>query len=407
MEASFFTTNRRNLLEKLEPGSFVAVAGFGSMQRDVDEPFAFQQDANFWYLTGVEEPNWQLFIDVDSGEEWLVAPHLNRYHTTFSGGLTSEEAIARAGVAHVIDATQGRELLQKLLNKKKRVCTVVPPSTRVYGFQTNPGPRKLLAKLKGVERVDIRPVLGRLRGVKRLEEIAAIQAAVDITVEGIMAVLHQLKTYKNECEADATLYYEFRRRGATHGFDPIVASGEKTCILHSPQANDPLRDWLLLDVGARMHGYSADITRTVPLHPPTDRWVQVYEAVERMHDHFETILKPGASVRDTLMKDAYPFVGEEMVKLGLLTKPLLDQDHVFKFMPHGITHGLGIDVHDPLGRPETFQEGMVLTNEVGVYIPEEGFGIRIENDCVITSDGVRNLAAKLPIDLPTLVKMIY
>lgn len=107
------------------------------------------------------------------------------------------------------------------------------------------------------------------------------------------------------------------------------------------------------------------------------------------------------------MKDAYPFVGEEMVKLGLLKKPLLDHDHVFKFMPHGITHGLGIDVHDPLGRAEVFQEGMVLTNEVGVYIPDEGFGIRIENDMVITSDGARNMASKLPIDLAELTKMVY
>src|SRR5262249_16291916 len=144
---------------------------------------------------------------------------------------------------------------------------------------------------------------------------------------------------------------------------------------HSKASNDPLEGWLLLDVGARVHNYTADITRTIPLRQPTDRELEVYQAVQRMHDHFLEILKPGTNPRDVLMKDAYPFVGEQMVKLGVLKKPLLDHKHVFKFMPHGITHGLGIDTHDPLGRPETFAPGMVLTDEVGVYIPDEGIGI--------------------------------
>lgn len=407
MHADFFAANRRRLLEELEPHSFVALAGFGSMQRDVDQPFPFQQDGGFWYLTGVEEPDWQLFIDTDSGEEWLVAPHLNRYHEAFSGGMTPAEATRRTGVTNIVPKKDARVLLQKLLGTKKRAYTVKPQSTRVYGFQVNPGPRKLIAQLKGVEVVDMRLPLAKLRAIKQPAEIEAIQAAVDVTVESLLALLPELKQYKHEYEADAKLYYEFRRRGAIHGFEPIVASGSKTCILHAPAANDPLRDWLLLDVGARVNGYSADITRTIPLHTPTDRQIQIYEAVQRMHDHFERTVKPGALVRDVLMKDAYPFVGEEMVKLGLIKTPKLDQDHVFKFMPHGITHGLGIDVHDPLGRPETFQEGMVLTNEVGVYIREEGFGVRIENDMVITKDGARNMAAKLPIGLERLASVVY
>lgn len=407
MDAQFFTANRKRLLKKLEPGSFVALAGFGDMQRDVDQPFSFLQESNFWYLTGIEESGWQLFLDVDSGEEWLVAPHLNYYHTIFDGGLTSEQAIRQTGVAHVVSQAEGRTLLQKLLQKKKRAYALKPASTRIYGFQNNAAPRKLYAQLKAVERIDVRPVCAKLRAIKQPAEIAAIQDAVDITVEGIMAVMRELKGYAHEYEADAKLYYEFRRRGAIHGFDPIVASGVKTCIMHSPAANDPLKDWLLLDVGARVRGYTADITRTIPLHPPTERHIQVYEAVERMHDHFERLVKPNASVYDTLIKDAYPFVGEEMVRLGLIKKPRLNRDSIFKFMPHAISHGLGIDAHDPLGRPETFQENMVLTNEVGVYIPEEGFGVRIENDMVITKDGARNMSPKLPISLTSLAKMVY
>jgi Xaa-Pro aminopeptidase len=376
------------------------------MQRDVDEPFAYQQESNFWYLTGIEEPEWVLVIDVDNGDEWLIAPKQNRYQLAFEGQASLEAASKRSGVAKVLTKEAGADALKKLLAQKKQVYSLVPRSRRIYGFQPNAAPRKLLRQLKGPKLVDVGPLLAKQRAIKQPAEIKAIQAAVDVTVDGLLAVFKDLKAFSFEYEIDAKLYYEFRRRGAIHGFDPIVASGHKTCVMHSPAANDPLNDWLLLDVGARVHGYSADITRTIPLKEPTDRQRKVYEAVQRMHDHFLGLLKPGANVKDVLMKDAYPFVGEEMVKLGLIKKPLLNEQNVFKYMPHGITHGLGVDIHDPLGRPEVFQEGMVLTDEVGVYIPEEGFGVRIENDLVITKDGVRNMAARLPIALDEL-KMLY
>lgn len=407
MEASYFTANRRRLREVLEPDSFIAMGGFIGMQRDVDQPYEFQQDSNFWYLTGVQEPDYQLLIDVDTGEEWLLAPILNSYAQSFLGGLTAEQAAACSGIKNVVPKKEGKALLAKLLASKKRAYTVKPADTRVYGFQQNPGPKRMIAQLKNTEITDARLPLAKLRAIKQPAEITAIQHAVDITVDGMLAVIGQLKNHKQENDIDAQLYYEFRRRGATHGFDPVIASGAKTTVLHSPASNDPLKNWVLLDVGARLNNFTADITRTIPLRSPTDREMQVYQAVQRMHDHFEGLIKPGASVKEVLMKDAYPFVGEEMVKLGLINKPLLDAKHVFKFMPHGITHGLGIDTHDPLGRPETFAEGMVLTNEVGVYIPQEGIGIRIENDMVVTKDGVRNMAAKLPIGLDELRSMVY
>lgn len=406
MEASFFTGNRQRLLKQLEPGSLVAIAAFTSMQRDGDNPFEFQQEGNFWYLCGIAEPDWLLLMDTDTGDEWLVAPQLNRYQQAFLGGSTAERATQTSGVRTVLEQREGAALLQKLRAKKKQVYTVVPESVRVYRFQANGAQRKLQAKLRGSKITDARPVLAKLRAIKQPAEVAAIQRAVDITVDGLTSLISELKHYRTENEADAKLYYEFRRRGAVHGFDPIVASGPKTCVMHSPASNDPITDWLLLDVGARINNYTADITRTIPLGQPSDRWLEVYAAVERMHDHFLTLLKPGANVREVLVKDAYPFVGEEMRKLGLIDKVKLDHSSVFKFMPHGITHGLGIDTHDPLGRPETFQENMVLTDEVGIYIPDEGFGIRIENDVVITADGVRNMAERLPITLTSLQKML-
>ncbi len=406
MDAAFFAHNRAALRSKLQGNSFVALAGFGAMQCDNDQPFAFKQEGNFWYLTGIEDPDWQLFIDVDTGDEWLVAPLLSRYQQTFDGGLDADIAAKISGVKNVLGRQEGREILKKLLASKKHAYVLEPKTPKLYGFQPNAAPRKMWAATKSLERIDVRPTLAKLRAIKQPAEITAIQKAVDVTVDGLLALLPELKHYKNECEADAKLYFEFRSRGAVHGFDPIVASGAKTCILHAPAANDPLHDWLLTDVGARLGNYTADITRTLPLKQPTDRQVAVYEAVERMHNYFETLIKPGAQVKDTL-KNAYAFVGKEMVRLGLIDEPLLDEKHVFKYMPHAITHGLGVDVHDPLGKPQTFEQNMVLTNEVGIYIPEEGFGVRIENDMVITAAGACNMAAKLPINLADLQKLVY
>jgi len=405
MDAAFFTRNRATLRSKLKANSFVALAGFGAMQCDNDQPFAFKQEGNFWYLTGIEEPDWQLLLNVDTGDEWLIAPTLSRYQQTFDGGLSAANATKISGIKNVLDRQQGRTVLKKLLAGKKHAYVIEPKTPKLYGFQPNAAPRKVYAAAKSSERIDLRLTLAKMRAIKQPAEIAAIQKAVDITVDGLLALLPELKHYKNECEADAKLYYEFRKRGAVHGFDPIVASGAKTCILHAPAANDPLRNWLLTDVGARLNNYTADITRTVPLTVPTDRQRAVYEAVERAHDHFETLVKPGTSVKEVLT-DAYTFMGEEMIKLGLIDKPLLDNSHIFKYMPHAITHGLGVDVHDPLGQPQTFEQNMVLTNEVGIYIPEEGFGVRIENDMVITATGVKNMAAKLPISLDVLAKMV-
>jgi Xaa-Pro aminopeptidase len=406
MEASFYAHNRRRLIQQLKPSSLVALAGFGAMQRAGDEAFEFKQESNFWYLSGIAEPDWMLFIDVDSGEEWLIAQELNMYKRAFLGGLTAERASQASGIANIVEKREGKELLHKLLAKKRHVYTLLPQSTRVYGFQQNTANyRKLRTELRGKDIIDVRLPLAKLRAIKQPEELKAIQAAVDITIDGIEAVLKEIRQYKTENEIDARLYYEFRRRGAVHGFDPVIASGTKTCILHNPSSNDPINHSLLIDVGARVNNYTADITRTVPIEAPSQRWIEVYEAVERMHDQFLELLKPGAPARDAL-KQAYIFIGEEMRSLGIIDKVKLDYTSVFKYMPHAVGHGLGVDTHDPLGRPETFQENMVITDEVGVYLPDEGFGIRIENDIVITRDGARNMVARLPIALPELRKML-
>jgi len=156
-----------------------------------------------------------------------------------------------------------------------------------------------------------------------------------------------------------------------------------------------------MDVGARIHGYAADITRTLPLGTATQWQRDIYEAVEHVHDGAMEFLKPGNTPSeyvqhvDQLMMDA-------LKQLGLIKRR--SQHEMRRYFPHAIGHGLGIDVHDSLGRHETFQEGMVLTVEPGIYVNEREFGVRLENDILITKDGAKNLSARLPNRLESLLK---
>jgi Xaa-Pro aminopeptidase len=407
MKADFFTGNRAAFFKQLPADSFVALAGFTSMQGANDQAAPFEQEGNFWYLTGIEEADWRLLIDVDSGEEWLVSPKRSFSRQAFDGAVTPEQATARSGVKHIVDTREGAEILKRLLAAKKQAHTVTPLSLRRYGLVPNPAPRRFIAQLKGVEVVDQRLALARMRAIKQPVEFVAMQDAIDVTIDGLQAVLPQLHTLHHEYEAEAVLTGEFRRRGYTHGFEPIVAAGPNTCVLHHPLPKDPFvqNDWLLMDVGARRDRYMADITRTFPIGEPTARHLQVYESVVRMHAYTFGLLKAGVDAKE-YFKKAYTYVGEELQQLGLIKTVKLDATSVFKYMPHAIGHGLGVDTHDPLGRPEKLLEDMVLTVEVGVYIPEEGIGVRLEDDVRVTKDGAINMSKRLPIALEDLRKML-
>lgn len=407
MKPDFFTGNRRRLCEQLKPGSFVALTGFTSMQGDNDQAAPFVQESNFWYLTGIEEPDWRLLIDVDSGEEWLVSPHRSFVRQMFDGSVTSEDAARISGCKNIVDAREGREILQRLLTSKEQVYTVLPLNLRLYSIVPNPAPRRLITQLKGVKVTDIRLPLARQRAIKQPAELVALQKAIDITLDGLEAVLPKLHTMRYEYEVDAELSSVFRQGGATHGFPPIIAAGQNTCVLHHPLPKDPFvpDDFLLMDVGAKVDGYSADITRTIPIGNPSARHIEIYEAVQHMHGFVFGQMKDGVPAAE-FMKRSYLYVGEELKKLGLITTIKLDYTSVFKFMPHAVSHGLGVDVHDPLGRPETLQENMVVTVEVGAYSSDEGIGVRLEDDVRITKTGAINMSKRVPIELDSLRKML-
>lgn len=399
MKSSFFTNNRKRLVESLK-GGLTIVTAYEQMQRGNDAAFAFEQEANFWWLTGLEVADWWVIIDGVRNKQWLVSPTISHSHEIFDGSLSAERARSISGIETIVGSEDTSKLLRELATQHSVVYTVGDsPSSEYYDFAVNPAQKKLRLMLErifsGVR--DCQPELSKLRAIKQPEEIASIKKAIKLTVDAFAHVKEILPTLHSEYEIEAEFSYYFRKNGAVgHAYDPIVAAGKNACTLHYGQNSAKLKahDLVLLDIGARLHGYPADITRTYAVGIPSKRQQDVHMAVQEAHKNIIKLLGPGVSVR------TYDEQVDEIMKHALDTLGLLTSEQSYrKYFPHAISHGLGVDVHDALGRPTHFLENMILTVEPGIYIPEEGIGVRIEDDILITSSGRQNLSAALPIRL--------
>lgn len=398
LDSAFFSENRQRVIERLK-GSLLVVPAYAEMQRGNDAAFKFEQEANFWYLTGIEHPNWWVIIDGSRGRSWLMAPVVSEVHELFDGSLSAERASEVSGIDDVLDHQEGLNLLKQAARKHQFVYTIdAPPHHTHFGFTLNPAAHTardlLLRTFKNVH--DFRGKLAELRAIKKPEEVAVMQSAIDVTIKGFEHVKETLASYKHEYEIEAEFSYLFRKSGAKdHAYDPIIAGGLNACTLHygENEAKLQAKQLLLMDVGARVNGYAADITRTYAYKGATKRQQAVHAAVERAQKAIINLLTPYLTV-DEYHSRVDDIMKVELYSLGLM-KNTDDEEAYRRYFPHAISHGLGIDVHDALGQPQVFQPGMVLTVEPGIYIPEEKVGVRIEDNILITDTGHKNLSVKL------------
>ena len=384
-------------------GGVAVVAAYTQMQRKNDAAFKFEQEANFWWLTGIETADWWVIIDAKRGRSWLVAPTISQSHQVFDGSLSPATATVRSGIEKVIDQNEAEDLLRQLAKTHSVVYALGDmPHAEYFDFTQNPTSKKLHDTLGRIFNTvdDCRKTLAQLRALKQPEEIAAMKRAINLTIGGFNDVKSKLANYAYEYQIEADFSHYFRSRGAVgHAYDPIVAAGKNACTLHYIENNTKLakNELLLLDIGAQVDGYAADITRTYALGRPTKRQAEVHSAVQAAQRQVIQLLSPGVAVREYYEK------GEKILKTALLQLGLManenDDKHFHIYFPHAMSHGLGVDVHDSLGAPAVFASGMVLTVEPGIYIPEEGIGVRIEDDILITTTGHTNLSAKLSTDL--------
>ncbi|WP_299459488.1 aminopeptidase P family protein [uncultured Microscilla sp.] len=414
IQKEIYIQNRRNLAKKLKSKSLAVFNSNDIMPTNADGTMAFRQNNDIFYLTGIDQEETVLLLFPECPQERyrevLFVRETNEEIAIWEGHkLTKEEATEVSGVETVFWLSDFKKIFHLLMGKCEEVYLNSNEHTRAVVEVETRDARfikwcKEAFPLHSYNRIT--PQMHDLRAVKSPAEIAQIQTACDITEEGFRRVLKFVKPGVMEYEIEAEYVHEFVRRGSRgFAYTPIVASGFNSCVLHYIENDQPCKegDLLLMDVGAEYGNYNADMTRTIPVSGRfTPRQKEVYNAVLRIMKEAKKILKTGILIDDYHVQIG-EIVTKELIDLKLITTTeVKNQNPAWpaykKYMMHGTSHHLGLDVHDVGNWDNEVAPGMVFTIEPGIYIREENFGIRLENDVVVTPGGNDDLMKNIPIE---------
>lgn len=401
MDQDFFKNNRQKFREVLNKDIPVILTANGVLQRNSDVTFPFRQDSSFWYLTGVNQPDFILVIH--GAKEFLVAPFRSRSQSVMEGQLNLIELSKSAGLT-VFDYEKGWAKITAAVKKYREIASLeaAPLFLENNGFYTNPARLNLIQKIKDINKntsiVDVRGYLANLRVIKQPSELKSLQKAIDITSEAVTKVKRQLKSYRFENEIEADITKDFLQAGSKHAFTPIIAAGVNAATIHYVANNGPIKkgELVLLDIGAEINNYAADISRTLAAAKPTKRQQAIYDAVLETQDYAKEQLKPGVIYKE-LEQKIEKYIGKKLQQLKLTSSN--KREEIRKYYPHATSHFLGLDTHDLGNYSDPLRPGMVLTVEPGIYVPEEKIGVRLEDDVLITKSGTKVLSGALPLNL--------
>ena len=420
---SLFTNNRKNFSEKLSKNSMAVFCANEEMPRNGDQFYPYRQQSDFFYLTGIDRDCAYLILYPDHPnpamrEILFVEPYSESKVIWRGEMIDSKEASKISGVTNVMYSDSFNAVIQDLafscdtiyLNTyeyPRYECKVVTIQQRFLEEMKEKFP------LHKFERSA--PILNKLRMVKSQEEIEVTQQACDITSKAFRRCLETVKPDLNEYQVQAEIEYIFKYNGANgHAYYPIVAAGKNACCLHYSANNSILKDGdlILFDIGCEYKNYSSDLSRTIPINGKfTPRQKDCYNAVLRVMKEITKLYKVGGTI-DEVNQTTYKLMEKEMINLGLFTEDdVKNQDPASpmyrKYLMHGMAHHIGLDVHDNVDKYEPFKPGMILTCEPGLYIREEGIGIRIENDLLITEGEPINLFEGLPIEVEEIEDLMH
>lgn len=414
IDQQLFIRNRGNLRGLLKPNSIVIVHSNDIYPTNADGTMAFKQNSDLFHLTGIDQEESVLVLlpdAVDAKErEILFVRETNEYIAVWEGDkLTKEQAKAVSGIERVEWVHNFENFLHRMVPQADHIYLVTNEHLRASVVVETRNARFIKEcqaryPLHRYER--LAPLMHRLRITKDPVEVQMIQKACDITEAGFRRLLGFIKPGVGEWEIEAELLHEFVRRGSRgFAYSPIIGSGKNACVLHYVENDKVCKDGevVLLDVAAEYAGWNSDLTRSVPVNGKfTPRQRQVYDAVLRVFHGANAILRPGNTQLE-YQKQVVELMEKELVDLGLFTAKEAkeqgpDKALVKKYFMHGTSHHLGLDVHDVNPPHEPFAEGMVFTIEPGIYIREEGLGIRLENDVLIAKDRNIDLMANIPIE---------
>lgn len=413
--SDFFTSNRKKLKARLRPNSVVVVRSNDIMPTNADGTMVFKQNSNLLYLTGVDQEDSCLILapDFPDGKmrEILFLKETNKEISIWEGHkLTKEEGRGISGIDNIKWNQHFDQVLRAILAESENIYLEGNEHIRNTSMVETANDRfvkECMNKYPLYEYRRLAPLINDLRAVKAPEEVNMIEHACQITEKGFRRVLDVAGPGVWEYQLEAEYAHVFlANRSKGFAYAPIIAGGFNACALHYTKNNCQLKDGdlLLMDAGAEYANYNADMTRTIPVSGRfTARQRAVYDAALRVKNQATALLRPGIA-----MPEYHAAAGElmsaELLELGLLDKSDIknqdpDRPAYKKYFMHGTSHHLGLDVHDVASSYKKIEPGMVLTVEPGIYIREEGIGVRLEDNILITEEGHKNLMGNIPIQV--------
>ena len=412
ISSEFFSQNRKNFGRKLLPGSVAIFNSNDEFPRNGDQYYPYRQNSDLFYLSGIDQEKSILMIAPDHPEpknrEILFLIETSEQIAIWNGHkFTKEEATQISGIKNVQWHSNFEFVLRDMFNWCQHIYLNTYEYPKFFSdlqSRDQRFARKLRKDFPAHQFQRSAPIITGLRMIKNDKEIELIQKAVDITEKAFRRMLNFAKPGVKEYEIQAEMEHEFVMNGANgSAFLPIIASGKNSCVLHYIE-NDNMcldGDVVLFDFGAEYANYIADVSRTIPISGKfSPRQREVYELVLRVQKKAISQLHAGNT-----MEKYNDFVNhemeEEMIVTGLFTREDVKRQNpetplYKKYFMHGTAHHIGLDVHDVIDRHQPFKPGMVFTCEPGIYLREEGFGVRIENNILITENGPFDLTRNIP-----------
>lgn len=413
IRTKLYEQNRQRFIKKMKPNSIAIFPASPTFPKSGDGVMTYKPDADVLWLSGIVQEKSIVILYPDNPDknarEVLVLLRPNDLLEKWVGHkLRKDEATAISGIKNVQWLDGFDTLLQVMMNSAD---TVYLNSNEHNRLDTELPRTDLLFVQDVMKKYPLHTydraarIMRELRSVKTKEEIDVLKVAIDITHRAFDRVMKYIEPGVMEYELEAEITHEFLRNRATgHAYGCILASGDRARVLHYEENNAECKDGelILMDFGAEYGNYNADLTRTIPVNGKfTKRQKEVYNACLAVHNHGKKIMKPGLAFQD-YVKGINEEMEKQLLKIGLLTKnDIKNQDPenpaFRKYFYHGVSHHLGLVVHDVGSYMDTIKEGNVFTIEPGIYIEEEKMGIRIENNVWVTKTGVVDLFKGIPV----------
>ena len=422
IDKNLFIENRKKLTSQLLSESIAIFHSNEEMPRNGDQNYPFRQQSDLFWLTGIDQEQTVLIIapnhPLPEYREILFLRKTNEHIAVWEGHkYTKEEARSASGIQNIYWTDDLNAMMPVLMHHSSNVYINLNENDRfvtevIYRDERKANEIKSKYPNHSYERSG--SIMAKLRAIKSDTEVQLISQACEITNKAFKKVLQITRPGIMEYEIEAEIIHSFiRNRASGHAYYPIIASGASACVLHYNENNKECKEGevILLDFGAEYANYAADLTRSIPVSGKfTSRQRDVYNAVLRVMRAATKMLVVGNTI-PKYQEEVGKIMEQELIGLKLLDKTEVSkqdpkQPLYKKYFMHGTSHFLGLDVHDIGNRYLPIQAGMVFTCEPGIYIPEEGLGIRIENDILITDKGPVDLMASIPVEVDEIEEMM-